>query len=129
MLEYSQQDNRLPDTDETESHLTTLYQLSQDEQAIYLNNLSHSQDDSAIATLCSIITHHDISLKNAAIEELLLLLDDHTVHYEIIVEELTNNQSQLSDDQLQRLKSITIGNNQITTDSDPQTTAEFDALY
>jgi hypothetical protein len=73
----------------------------------YIEELPESQDDAAVHALNGLVTHHDTTLKNAAIEGLLSQLEFRTGHFDSIVQSLKQNLAYLSDEQVQKFYTLT----------------------
>jgi hypothetical protein len=65
-----------------------------------------------IQTLSELVSNYNPTLQDAAIEELLSLLEIHTGHFDMIVRSLERDQEYLSIEQLQRFKQLTQSDNE-----------------
>jgi hypothetical protein len=91
---------------EDQNLLDALPLLTEEERLAYIEELSESQNDAAVHALNGLVTHHDITLKNAAIDGLLLLLEFRTGHFDSIVQSLDQNHAYLSDEQAQKFYTL-----------------------
>jgi hypothetical protein len=108
-FEAHQSSQHLP---ESENLVNRIYQLPEKEQISYLKKLSRSQDDAAIDALCDLVSNYNLNIKNAAIDELLSLLEFRTGHFDRIVSNLRSYQAYLSDDQAQRFRRLSAASTQ-----------------
>jgi hypothetical protein len=97
-------------------------QLSKEEQLSFVKELSHSQEDSAIKALCELVLNYEPNIKNAAIKELFSLLESHTGHFDLIMNNLQGNQGLLSTEQLDTLNLLS------ASDSHQETPHDMESL-
>jgi hypothetical protein len=128
-FQFTQSDEKLPNLSKKDNLLDALYQLPEDEQIIYLNDLSRSQEDAAIEVLFEVISHYNTNLKNAAIEELLMLLADRTGHFDMITETLKNHQYDLSDEQQHRFALLSAETSREVSKYTLKSVVELEAPY
>jgi len=87
--------------------LDAMRQLPEEEQLVYIEELTKLQDDAAVSALNELITDYNPSLQNAAIEGLISLLEMRTGHFDMIAQMLEQNAVYLSDAQLEKLHKLT----------------------
>lgn len=129
IFQFAQTDGKLPSPNQKDILLDTLYQLPEEEQIAYINDLSRSQEDAAIEALFEVVSHYNPNLKHAAIEELLTQLANRTGHFDIITEGLKKHQNDLSDDQQQRFAILSTENQQEVSGHTLETIVELEMPY
>lgn len=87
--------------------LEPIFQLTQEQQLVYIQKLVESQEDAAIVALNDLILNDNPPIQQAAIDGLISLLEMRTGHFAMIAENLGQNSVFLNEAQLQKLEKAT----------------------
>lgn len=87
--------------------LEPIFQLTQEQQLVYIQRLVESQEDAAIVALNDLILNDNPPIQQAAIDGLISLLEMRTGHFAMIAENLGQNSVFLNEEQLQKLEKAT----------------------
>lgn len=87
--------------------LEPIFQLTQEQQLVYIQKLVESQEDAAIVALNDLILNDNPPIQQAAIDGLISLLEMRTGHFAMIAENLGQNSVFLNEEQLQKLEKAT----------------------
>lgn len=83
-----------------------VFGMDAQERKQYIKTLSENQDDESIQAINAMVFENDMSLRAAAVDELIEIMSYDTGHYDMIKQFLEENTSYMSDEQAEKLEVV-----------------------
>jgi len=101
-----QESERLPDVESGSESTERIRVLTEDKQLKYVKALAENQDDASIVELKELITFDNETVRHAAVDSLIKIMDQETGHYDAVEAALADNAVFLDGRQMAKFNKI-----------------------